>query len=79
MKLPASPWDYITSTGKDGKVRFDGRKTFESGSFLASTAWCSVLLYQGKFTFEIFAAYLTTWAAARWLRDREQRLNKTAG
>lgn len=72
--LPASPWDYVTSTGKDGKVRFDPRKSFEFGSYWVSTTWGCVLLYQGKFSEWFFVAYMAAWTAARFLRDREQRL-----
>lgn len=73
--FPASPWDYITST-KDGEVRFDGRRTFEFGSFWVTTAWGSVLIYKDQFTEWFFLAYLATWTTAKYLRDREQRLNK---
>lgn len=72
--LPASPWDYVTSTGKDGTVRFDPRKSFEFGSYWVSTAWGCILLHQGKFSEGFFLAYMAAWTAARYLRDREQRL-----
>lgn len=72
--LPASPWDYITST-KDGKVRFDPRKTWEAGAFLVSTAAFAWLAYHDKLTEWFFVGYMGTWVGARFLRDREQRLN----
>ena len=75
MKLPASPWDYVTSTDKRGVVRFDARKTFELGSFVLSGVWGSVLVYQHQFTEWFFIGFMATWTAARYLRDREQRLN----
>lgn len=73
--LPSSPWDYVTSTDKHGKVRFDPRKSFEWGSYWVSTTWGSVLLYQGKFTEWFFVGYMAVWTGARYLRDREQRLS----
>ncbi len=72
--LPASPWDYLTST-KDGATRFDARRSFEFGSFWVTTIWGSVLIYTEWF----FLAYLATWTAAKYLRDREQRLSKAGG
>jgi len=72
--LPASPWDYVTSTDKHGKLRFDPRKSFEFGSYWTSTIWGCVLIYQGLFSEWFFAAYMACWTGARWLRDREQRM-----
>jgi hypothetical protein len=74
VKLPASPWDIFTSTGRDGKVRFDARKSFEAGAFIVST-WAFVYLtLQSKLTEWFFIGYMTAWTVARYLRDREQRL-----
>lgn len=78
MKLPASPWDYITSTAKDGKVRFDPRKTWEAGAFLASCWGFVYLTLHDKLTEFYFIGFMGAWAAARYLRDREQRLNNPA-
>lgn len=77
--LLPSLFDLITSTDKKGKVRLDARKCFEAGSFLLST-WVIVFLTgAGKLTYEFFTVYLGVWTAARFLRDREQRLcNGTA-
>ena len=76
--LPASPWDYITST-KDGAVRFDPRKTWEAGAFLISAWGFIYLTLHDKLTEAYFVGFMATWAAARFLRDREQRLSKPAG
>jgi hypothetical protein len=76
--FPASPWDYITSTGKDGVVRFDSRKTWEAGAFLVSTFAFAWQTYTGQLTEFFFIGYMGTWVGARFLRDREQRLNKPA-
>jgi len=77
MKLPASPWDYVTSTDKQGRVRFDPRKSFECGSFLVSTTCGSILIYQQQFSEWFFIGYMAAWTAARWLRDREQRMTES--
>lgn len=78
MSIPASPWDYITSTDKHGKVRFDARKTWEAGAFVAST-WAFILFsWRGTLTEFFFVGFMTTWVGARFLRDREQRLSKPA-
>lgn len=77
--LPASPWDLITSTDKKKQVRFDARKCWEAGAFVISTfafAWTTV---KGDLTEWFFFAYMSVWVGARWLRDREQRLNGAAG
>lgn len=75
--LPASPWDYITST-KDGVVRFDPRKTWEAGAFMSSTWAFFYLTLHGTLTEFFFIGYMGAWAAARYLRDREQRLTNGA-
>lgn len=76
--LPASPWDYVTSTPKDGKTRFDARKTWEAGAFLVSTVAFAWLVYSDRLTEWFFVGYMGTWVGARWLRDREQRLSSPA-
>ena len=78
MKFPASPWDLITSTDKAGLTRFDARKTFETGSFISSTAAFGYLTGAGQLTEWFFLIYMGTWTAARYLRDREQRLAQAA-
>lgn len=73
--LPASPWDYVTSS-KEGVVRFDARKSWEAGAFLVST-WAFIQLTLANNLTEFFLfAYMGTWVGARFLRDREQRLNR---
>lgn len=74
--LPASPWDYVTSTDKTGRLRFDPRKTFEFGSFVMTTIWGSLLVWRGTFTEFFFIGYMTAWTTARYLRDREQRMSR---
>jgi hypothetical protein len=74
--LPASPWDYLTST-RDAKVRFDARKTWEAGAFIVSTFAFVWLVYSDKLTEWFFIGYMGTWVGARFLRDREQRLSST--
>lgn len=76
--LPASPWDYITSS-RDGQVRFDPRKTWEAGAFVVSTFAFAWLSYKGQLTEFFFVGYMTTWVGARYLRDREQRLTNSNG
>ena len=73
--LPASPWDYVTST-KNGVVRFDARKTWEAGAFTVSTGAFAWLTYTASLTEWFFVGYMMTWVGARYLRDREQRLCK---
>lgn len=66
--------DLITSTDKSGRVRFDSRKCFEAGAFLTAT-WILVFITSaGKFNEAAFGLYMATYTAARFLRDREQRL-----
>ena len=72
--LPASPWDVLTSTDKDGKTRFDARKCWECGAFWVST-WAFIYLTLTKDMTEwYFGGFMLVWAGARSLRDREQRL-----
>ena len=67
--------DLITSTDKTGKVRFDARKCFEAGAFLTSTWILVFITSSGKFNEAAFGLYMATYTAARFLRDREQRLS----
>lgn len=78
FKLPASPWDYVTSTDRLGNTRFDPRKSFEFGAFWFSTVWGCILVYQRSFTEFFFIGYMAAWTAARYLRDREHRLTNAS-
>ena len=67
--------DLLTATDKAGKVRFDARKCYEAGAFFASS-WAFVYLVVTKGLTEwFFIGYMASWVTARFLRDREQRLN----
>ena len=73
-ELP-SLFDLVTATDRTETVRLDARKCFEAGAFLAST-WAFVFLVAGGKLTEIYlTVYMGTWVGARFLRDREQRLN----
>ena len=73
-ELP-SLFDLITATDKNGKTRIDARKCWEAGAFLSST-WAFVFLVAaGKLTEFYFVGYMSAWVGARFLRDREKRLN----
>lgn len=66
--------DLITATDKEGKVRLDARKCFEAGAFLSST-WAFIFLTaSGKLSEFFFVGYMGAWVGARFLRDREKRL-----
>lgn len=74
---PAGPslLDLLTATDRAGKVRFDARKCFEAGAWCVST-WAFVyLVIASRLTEWFYVGYLGTWVTARWLRDREKRLN----
>ena len=67
--------DLLTATDKTGRTRFDARKCWEAGAFLAST-WAFIFVTaQGKMTETFFLAYAGVWTIARTMRDREQRLS----
>lgn len=66
--------DLITSTDKSGNVRFDARKCWEAGAFAVSTWGFVFIIVAGKMTEWYFTGYMATWVAARFLRDREKRL-----
>jgi hypothetical protein len=68
--------DYLTATGADGVVHFDPRKSFEAGAFLVSSWGFVALVLAGKLTEFYFLGYMSAWIGARFLRDREQRLNR---
>ena len=75
MRLPASPWDYVTST-RGGVVRFDARKTWEAGAFFVST-WAFIqMTLTDNLTETFLVVYMGAWIGSRFLRDREQRLSK---
>lgn len=67
--------DLLTATDKRGHTRFDARKCWEAGAFSVST-WAFVYIVMANRLTEWFMAiYMGSWVAARFLRDREQRLN----
>ena len=66
--------DLITSTDRSGKVRFDARKCWEAGAFLTSTWGFVFLTASFKLTEFFFIGYMGAWVGARFLRDREKRL-----
>lgn len=69
-------WDLATSTDKNGATRTDGRKFFECGAFVVSTVAFSYLVVVDRLTEVFLMAYMSAWVTARFLRDREQRLNR---
>ena len=70
-----SLFDLVTATDKTGQIRLDARKCWEAGAFLSST-WAFVFLVAGGKLTEIYlTVYIGTWVGARFLRDREKRLN----
>lgn len=71
--------DLITSTDRKGRVRVDARKCFELGAFLTSTAVFAFITVVDKLTEWFFVGYMTAWVGARWLRDRERRLDRPEG
>ena len=71
--------DLLTATVKTGKVRFDARKCWEAGGFFVST-WAFVYVVVTKNLTEwFFVGYMFAWVTARFLRDREKRLNTING
>lgn len=71
--------DLLTATDKKGIVRFDARKCFEAGAFAVSTWGFVFITMEGKLTEFYFAGYMGAWVGARYLRDREKRLEATKG
>lgn len=69
-------WDVIRATGKEGKVYTDPRKLFEAGAFVVSTVGFAHMTIQGKLTEWYVMTYLGAFVTAKFLRDREQRLNR---
>lgn len=67
--------DLLTTTDKRGNTRLDARKCWEAGAFMASTWGFFFMMGAGKMTEWYFMAYMGTWVGARFLRDREQRLD----
>lgn len=68
--------DLLTATDKKGKTRYDARKCFECGAFAVST-WAFVYITTAnRMTEWFFVGYMTAWVGARWLRDREKRLEQ---
>lgn len=71
-------WHVIT-TEKNGKVFTDGRKLFEAGAFFATFVTFYYFTVTDTMTEWYVLIFLGAWTGARWLRDREQRLNKKTG
>ena len=73
-------WDMVRTTKKDAQggehIYTDPRKFFEVGAFVVATCAFSYKVIQGKLEIEFMLVYLGTFTGARFLRDREQRLNK---
>lgn len=69
-------WDLVTATDRTGSTRTDGRKFFECGAFVVSTVAFSYLVVVDNLTEVFLTVYMGAWVTARFLRDREQRLNR---
>jgi len=69
-------WDLVTATDKQGFIRTDARKMFEAGAFVVMTVGFSYLLLVNKMTEFYAVIYVGAFVSARYLRDREQRLNR---
>lgn len=69
-------WDLVTSTDKTGATRTDARKFFETGAFVVSTVAFSYMVVADGLTEVFLFTYMGAWVTARFLRDREQRLNR---
>ena len=72
-------WDMVTATDANGVVHTDGRKFQELGAFVVMTVGFSHLVVTGKITEWYAGIYVSAFVTARWLRDREQRLNREMG
>ncbi len=68
--------DLITATDKTGKTRVDARKLGEIGAWYVMTLGLWYLVVHDKITEFYVISYLGAFVTARFLRDREQRLNK---
>ena len=71
--------DLLTSTDKKGIQRFDARKCFEAGAFGVSTWGFVFITLADKMTEFYMLSYMGAWVGARFLRDREKRLELTKG
>lgn len=69
-------WDAVTTTARDGRVRTDARKLYEAGAFVVMTIAFSYLVVQDKLSEGYAAIYVGAFVTAKFLRDREQRLNR---
>lgn len=67
--------DCITSTDKQGCTRTDPRKLIEFATWYALTLTLVYIVVQDKLTEWFIMAYIGGATTARFLRDREQRLN----
>ena len=70
--------DCITSTDKQGGIRTDPRKLIEFCTWYALTLTLVYIVVQDKLTEYFILAYIGGATTARFLRDREQRLNNVA-
>lgn len=68
-------WDTIR-TKKGDATYTDPRKLFEVGAFVVMSCGFSYMVIQGKLTEWYAGIYVAAFVTARYLRDREQRLNK---
>ena len=67
--------DLVTATDRHGVVRLDARKCWEAGAFCASS-WVFLYITMTNHLSEwFFTGYMAAWVGARFLRDREKRLN----
>lgn len=68
-------WELVTAVDRAGIDRTDGRKFYECGAFVVMTVGFSHMVLQGKLTEWYAGIYVAAFVTARWLRDREKRLN----
>lgn len=68
-------WDMVR-VAKDGKTFTDARKLFEVGSFAVSAVTFAYWAVIDRLSEWYVLLFMATWTGARYLRDREQRLNK---
>ena len=67
-------WDLVRAS-KGEKVFTDGRKLFETGAFAVMTITFCYLALLDKLSEMYATIYVGAFVTARFLRDREQRLN----
>lgn len=69
-------WELVTATDRHGVDRTDSRKLFETGAFLIMTTAFAYWALIDKLTEAFAAIYVGAFVTARYLRDREQRMNR---